>query len=237
MDDPDYLSAIQDKLQFRMPVVMANFEAGSNNDLSGECPGVNHSHGNAVMSNMRWTSKDALDNENNSDEEGELVIGDVAESLEQCGDDSCSACHKAHWSNAPSNEFYTCTDYTQYKYSNLCTARQNQDKCGEDDICFRSWPHDDPNKWKSEDFPADLFPCASKLVTSSTLGDLADPTRVSAPSAVVMALATTPGLSTMPTAGSPLTLCADARTEKAQVSHSETTPNWQPRCHKLPTST
>merc|ERR1711879_901202 len=85
--------------------------------------------------------------------------------------------------------------------------------------------------------PADLFPCASKSVTSSTRGDLADPTRVSAPLAVVMALATTPGLSTMLTAGSPLTLCADARTEKARVSHSETTPNWQPRCHKLPTST
>merc|ERR1711879_1009881 len=71
-----------------------------------------------------------------------------------------------------------------------------------------------PTSGSRTTLPADLFPCASKLVTSSTLGDLADPTRVSAPSAVVMALATTPGLSTMPTAGSPLTLCADARTEK-----------------------
>lgn len=123
MDDLDYLSAIQDKLQYRMPVVMANFNAGSNNDLSGECTAVSNHEGNAIMSNMRWTSKDALDNENTDDGEGELVIGDVAESLEACGDDSCSACHKAHWSNAPTTEFYTCTDYTQYKYSNQCTTR------------------------------------------------------------------------------------------------------------------
>jgi len=158
MDDPDYLSAIQDKLQYRMPVVMANFNAGSDNDLSGECASTSTTEGNAVISSMRWTSKDALEEENTNNDDGELVIGDVAESIDKCGEDSCSACHKAHWSNAPTTEFYTCTDNTQYKYSNKCTGNQNSDKCGEDDLCFRAWPHDDPNKWKSDDFACRPLP-------------------------------------------------------------------------------
>ena len=36
-DDASVLSAIQNKLQYKMAVVLANFDAGETNDISGVC--------------------------------------------------------------------------------------------------------------------------------------------------------------------------------------------------------
>jgi len=38
-DDASVLRAIQDKLQYKMAVVLANFDAGESNDISEVCEG------------------------------------------------------------------------------------------------------------------------------------------------------------------------------------------------------
>lgn len=137
---------------------MANFNAGEFNDISGECS-TTGADGDVIFSAMKWTSKDSMDKtQDNSDGgDGTLVIEEVATSLDMCNDDNCTACHMAHWSNQPSNRFPTCTDYTQYKYSNAC-GNKDDSKCGSDDNCFRSWPADDAQKWKSDDFACRPLP-------------------------------------------------------------------------------
>merc|ERR1719210_1081568 len=66
--------------------------------------------------------------------------------------------------------------------------------------------------------PADLSPCASLTTNSPTREESAGTcARVSA-SLAAMSLATTPGPSATPSAGSPPTPCADARTEYALAS-------------------
>lgn len=160
-DDANILSAIQDKLRYRMAVVMTNFNAGETNDISGVCDHGGE-HGDVNFSGMKWTSYDSIDNtEDGSDgtdgDSGELIVDEVASSLDMCSDDFCSACHMAHYSNNPNNSFPTCTDYTFYKFSNQCGSMDSS-MCGSDDVCFRSWPVDDEKKWKSDDFACRPIP-------------------------------------------------------------------------------
>lgn len=68
-----------------------------------------------------------------------------------CVEEDCSACSMAHWSDDPDNKFPTCTDFNRFKYSNVCRPRQDSSLCGADDLCFNSYPHNDPLKWKSPD--------------------------------------------------------------------------------------
>lgn len=82
----------------------------------------------------------------------EMVIGELATSLEECDDPFCSACHVAWWAGDEANSFHTCTDYTRYRYTNRCSSWQSTALCGSDDKCFKSYPHDDPKKWKSDDY-------------------------------------------------------------------------------------
>merc|ERR1712037_1089835 len=54
------------------------------------------------------------------------------------------------WSDEPDILYPTCVDTTVYKYTNVC-KRENAKKCGSDDLCFISYPHNDPDKWLSKD--------------------------------------------------------------------------------------
>lgn len=80
----------------------------------------------------------------------ELIIGEVAKSLNDCAEDGCSACHKSWWNTDPSSIIYTCTDTTVYRYNDLCKDHWDQSLCGENDLCFNSYPHGDRKKWKSD---------------------------------------------------------------------------------------
>jgi len=162
-DDASVLRAIQDKLQYKMAVVLANFDAGETNDISEVCEGE---HGDVKFSGMTWTSNDSIDHtedgSDGTDEDGELIVEEVADSLDMCSDKFCSACHMAHYSNRPDDRFPTCTDETRYKYTNEC-GNKDSSMCGSDDLCFRSWPFDDPKKWKSDEFACRPIP--ARLLT------------------------------------------------------------------------
>jgi len=82
---------------------------------------------------------------------GDEVIGGPALNVDDCGDEFCTACSIAWTDDAPMDTYNVCTDYTSYKYNNICKSNKNQDLCGEDDDCFWSWPADDNRKWRSED--------------------------------------------------------------------------------------
>jgi len=155
-DESDYLHSLSEKLQWHMAAIMSNYDAGTTNDLSGQCAAA-CSGGSTKYSNLRWVSNDSLI------VEPELVIEGVAASLTECSEDACSACHIGHMSDKPDQKFPVCTDYTVYQYTNFCNPdKLDLSKCGSDDYCFRSWPHGDAQRWKSDD--ADCRPLPGRLI-------------------------------------------------------------------------
>jgi hypothetical protein len=67
----------------------------------------------------------------------------------------------AWYSDAVDEEFPMCTDYTEYKYLNVCegnSKKLSKERCGEEDICFKTFPADDPAKWRSDDFACRPLP-------------------------------------------------------------------------------
>jgi len=148
-DEPSVLAPLSQKLRKQMSMVMANFEVGNDNDISGGKCTKHHGGEHPVkITDFKWTLNDSIED----DTPAEMIIDGVATSLDMCGDDTCTGCSMAHWSNDTTKQFPICTNYTIYKYSNKCKARQDLSMCGSDDDCFRSWPHDDRRKWKSDDF-------------------------------------------------------------------------------------
>lgn len=173
-DDPEVLWGISYKLYASMATVMSNFDAGMDNNISeGQCTTGCGDYKSKFM-NLRWTRHDSIWNDGNDGEgEGdddefepepepaELVIGEITESIDECDDEFCSACHYSWYSDSVEDVFPTCTDYTHYKYSNVCKGRGkrfSKELCGEEDLCFKSYPSDDPKKWRSDDFACRPLP-------------------------------------------------------------------------------
>jgi hypothetical protein len=153
----DYLYPLRDKLHWNMAAVMSNFA-----DANASCPNnENSTTGKVNMSELKWTQRDSLDDgEDDSNDDGSddgepatvVVTEIVANSIGMCSESDCSACKMAHMSDDTTNMFPVCTEFVQYKYTNVCGSNQNSDLCGADDICIRSWPADDSAKWRSDDF-------------------------------------------------------------------------------------
>jgi len=158
--DADFLWPISHKLYGSMAVVVSNFDAGIDNTISRQvCPAPSGEY-HTKFSNFRWTIDDSNEGEADDGEEtSDIVIGEVAESLDDCGDSSCSACHLAWPADNEDEQFFMCTDYTSYKYLNNCEGtRRSSELCGEYDDCFMSFPADDSTKRKSEDFACRPLP-------------------------------------------------------------------------------
>lgn len=158
------LSGISDRLRSDMALVVSNYNAGTDNDISNGICSSTSTCGTYKTSfyNFEWTSDDAI--EDDEDEE-DIVIGDVADSINDCEDPLCSACHIAWFESNPDKTFNLCTDFSQYKYSNKCGKRRlrKHNLCGSnDELCFWSWPSTDPKKWKSDD--ASCRPVPERLV-------------------------------------------------------------------------
>mmetsp|Transcript_24764 Transcript_24764/g.30945 ORF Transcript_24764/g.30945 Transcript_24764/m.30945 type:complete len:336 (-) Transcript_24764:113-1120(-) len=152
-DDSAFLEALTSKLTTSMAVVISNYQAGSSNEISGQCPTAqDSSEGNAfTASDFRWTIMDSIAvPEEPENPTGELVIGERADSLALCDDEFCTGCSESWYSDAPSTIIYTCTDYTRYRYNNRC--RRGGALCGPDDEkCMFSYPNDDPARGRSAD--------------------------------------------------------------------------------------
>jgi len=146
-DDPTLLARLSDKLKHDMALVISNFNDGSRSDTTnGQCRSTDicGAHSTKYF-NFAWTSMDAID------EGDSLIIGDVAESLTDCDDPFCTSCHEAWYSSDPSDTFFQCMDYRVFKYTNQCGKKRKPNLCGPEDLCFWSFPPEDPKKWKSEE--------------------------------------------------------------------------------------
>ena len=108
-------------LMSNMSLGVSNYDVGLNNDISGgECYN-SCTDAEFKISNIVWSSGNAVDDgDDESDEPGELIVDGVAQSLDQC-EGECSECHEAHYANRPNEVVYECVDTTQYKYGNICT--------------------------------------------------------------------------------------------------------------------
>jgi len=167
-DCGDYLVGLNDPIADGMSVVFSSwydatgaedFELDYHQTHSSTCDDASNTIENFQIN--RWvTTEDPADDGTNPDDDTkpDLIIDEVADSLDMCNDDMCTACHMAHYSNETTNRFPVCTDYTSYKYSNKCGKNQDPSKCGDFDDCFRSWPHSDARKWKSDDFACRPLP-------------------------------------------------------------------------------
>lgn len=150
--DMTELSGLSQRLRSNMALVVSNFDAGTVNDISnGVCSATSTCGAyKTTFYGFEWTSDNAIDDGS----EDVMVIGEVAESISDCEDPLCSACHVAWYERTPGETFNTCTDYSQYKYTNVCNKRRMRkaNRCGSDDeFCFWSWPPTDAKKWESDE--------------------------------------------------------------------------------------
>lgn len=144
------LDVFSELLAERMAIVFSNYKAGDDNEISGEpCfDDVSFSGPMSMLSNFAWATGDAVVEPPIPDDT--LIVGPAAMNVDDCGDEFCTGCNEVWYAGDPDDTFFQCTDFTQYKYSNKCGRRRNQDLCGEMDDCFWSWPADDRRKWRSE---------------------------------------------------------------------------------------
>lgn len=144
-DDAAYLNSLSTKLNFEMAVSISNYEVGQANDISGTCADPAAASSSVTMENWSFTSMDSIHETEPGPEPNELVIEGVASNLGDCGDDLCSACSVAHWSDFPTDKVFICTDYTSYKYTNICPSNWDDSLCGTNDLCFLSYAFYDSN--------------------------------------------------------------------------------------------
>lgn len=165
-DCGDYLVGLNSPISQGMSVVFSSWKDATRNegfelergqDSSPTCDQSTSWISNFTM-NQYDAKEDPSDGGDGDDGDGELIIGRVADSIDMCIEEDCTACHMGSYSNAADREFPVCTDFTSYKYSNQCGGRQDSSKCGENDDCFRSWPSTDAKKWKSDDFACRPLP-------------------------------------------------------------------------------
>ena len=144
------LDVFADLLRENMAIIFSNYKAGDDNDISGEpCfTEVSFDGPMSMMSNFSWSMNDALVEPDVPDDT--LIIDGPAENVDDCGEEFCTGCSIAYYAGDPSDVFYQCTDYTSYKYNNMCGSNRDTSLCGEADHCFFSWPADDRRKWRSE---------------------------------------------------------------------------------------
>ena len=132
-----------------MALGISVYEAGVHNKIDptcvDTCKGTNPK---SVISNIRWSKDDSV-----VDPKGEIVYGDVAQSLSDCQENGCSECHDAWYALYPEEVFQKCTDFNVYKYGNECsdTEKWNRDLCNPGDMhCMKSYPWGDPDRHRSE---------------------------------------------------------------------------------------
>jgi len=146
-DDSPLLAGLTENLRNDMALVVSNYDIGLDSDIqNGQCP-RNSICGDytSTLKNFEWTSDDSIVPD-------EIATGDVADSLEDCGNPDCTTCHETWYLSDPTDISYQCTDFRRMKYSNLCRDWKNKDNlCGVDDICLRSWPETDSRKWRSNE--------------------------------------------------------------------------------------
>lgn len=139
-DDATYLNSLSSKLNFNMAVSISNYEVGQVNDISDTCA-VQAGSSSVTMDNWSFTSFDSIaEDEEVGPGPNELVIEGVAANVDDCGDEWCTGCSIAHWSHFPADKVNICTDYTTYKYTNICPSNWDDSLCGTDDLCFLSYP-------------------------------------------------------------------------------------------------
>ena len=132
-----------------MAMGVSVYDAGVHNEISltcaSDCAGTNPK---SIVSNIRWNKDDSV-----VDPKGDLIIGDMAENLSDCTEEGCTECRDAYYEFVPDDVFQTCTDFTVYKYGNVCpdTGKWNRDLCNSgSDYCQKSYPWGDPDRHRSE---------------------------------------------------------------------------------------
>jgi len=118
-DDEDYLYVLSDLLKSKMAMVLSNYDAGIENEINdGQCTSTCGEY-KSKMSNFKFTEGDSIFV---PEPEDEMVVGELAENIDDCDDSFCSQCNVAWWAGDEDNTFNTCTDYTRYKYTNVCSS-------------------------------------------------------------------------------------------------------------------
>jgi hypothetical protein len=167
----DYMDGLTNKIN-TMGMAISTYNAGQVNDIApyDQCEET-CSEATTKISNIKWSNNVAWtyvedeeeeeEEEEDNNEPGELIIDDVAQSLDQC-DAGCTECHEAHYENFPNDILYQCTDYTVYKYGNICTPDNQWDesKCmtSSTGFCHKSYPYGDPDKMKSPEAACRTIP-------------------------------------------------------------------------------
>lgn len=126
MENEGNLDVFTDLLAERMAIIFSNYKAGDDNEISGEpCfDEVSNFDGPmSMLSNFNWAMGDAIVEPDVPDDT--LIIGPAAINVDDCGDEFCTGCNEVWYAGEPSDTFFQCTDFTQYKYSNQCKSNRD----------------------------------------------------------------------------------------------------------------
>jgi hypothetical protein len=125
-DCREYMDPLSFKLQKMMAMGISTYHVGLTNDVSSqtctaECSELDTK---TVISNVRFTTDDAFaddDTSGNDGGTGVIEVGGPAPALDSgnCGSD-CSQCMEHYLDTDPTNVWYECVDWIEYRFGNKC---------------------------------------------------------------------------------------------------------------------
>lgn len=112
----------------------------------------------------RWEIK--LNDQYPDNEEGIFddmeVLRGPANSLEDCGE-GCFECYNANMLYSPADVYQVCKETRKIKFGNTCPDKgyyPRDARCNAEGQCLKSYPHEDPKKWRSWDSACRTVPQA-----------------------------------------------------------------------------
>ena len=150
-DNADYLAPLASKLSYQMAMGVSSYNLDINNDIGGQCT-EQCSTQNTRIRNLDWTMGDSIISD-------EYLERGPAPRLDNC-EAGCTECREFSWTSTPDQPEYVCTDFTVYKYGNICSDTADRSKCNTDDdqLCHKSYPHGDDDKMNSVDAACRTIP-------------------------------------------------------------------------------
>ena len=149
-DCPEYLEPLAIELKNNMMAMsVSTYFAGSHNEVSHTCLDTDGTcDSNLTVENLVWTSGDSI-----VESTAEEIIGGTSMYLSDC-DEGCSECHDAWMSDNESDVYQVCTDWTVYRFGNVCNLdRHDISRCAgatSEEYCLWSYDFSDSRKFRSD---------------------------------------------------------------------------------------
>jgi len=82
----------------------------------------------------------------------DIEVIEPSNSLEDC-EEGCFECYNAYMLYSPADVYQVCKETRAIKFGNKCpnNKKYNDERCNAEGQCLKSYPYEDPKKWRSRD--------------------------------------------------------------------------------------